>query len=121
MLRVETFIGNVLRYGVLLCALVIGVGLSLTFLTPEKLDPPLAQFLPALLNGQVFAAGMPSLVGSNPNAIIAIGLLMLIALPVLRVFLTLLIFLVERDRAYIVITTVVLLVLIFGLALGKAV
>jgi uncharacterized membrane protein len=121
LLRVETFIGNVLRYGVYFCASIIALGLVESFVMPQKLQPPLSEFLPQLLQGAVFQGGMPSLVGTNPNAVIAMGLLLLIALPVIRVFLTLAIFIVEKDIPYIFITATVLAILVFGLVFGKAI
>jgi uncharacterized membrane protein len=56
----------------------------------------------------------------QPDVLINVGLLLLIALPILRVALTTLIFLYERDWAFVVITLVVLCVLLSGLFLGKA-
>jgi uncharacterized membrane protein len=51
-------------------------------------------------------------------SVIQLGLVLLIATPVLRVAFTLVAFVLQRDRTYIVITTIVLAVLIYGLAGG---
>lgn len=54
------------------------------------------------------------------EAIIALGLLLLIALPIVRVALTVLLFLFERDYVYLAITFFVLTVLLSGVFFGKA-
>ena len=56
----------------------------------------------------------------KPYAFIALGLLLLIATPVLRVAASVVIFLLERDYAYVFITLIVLLILIVSFLLGKA-
>jgi uncharacterized membrane protein len=53
------------------------------------------------------------------EAIIALGLLVLIATPVVRVAVSVLAFRAEHDRTYMAITSVVLLLLILSFILGK--
>lgn len=52
--------------------------------------------------------------------VLSLGLLVLLFTPVLRVAISIVAFLVERDWLYTVITTVVLLLLLTGIVLGKA-
>jgi uncharacterized membrane protein len=52
--------------------------------------------------------------------VIMLGLLILLATPVLRVAVSIIAFLIERDRLYALITTGVLALLITGVLLGKA-
>lgn len=52
--------------------------------------------------------------------VIMLGLLLLLLTPVLRVAVSIVAFLVERDRLYAAITAVVLLLLLTGILLGKA-
>lgn len=59
------------------------------------------------------------LLGLHPQAFIALGLLLLIATPVLRVAASVVAFAIERDRLYVVITLVVLAILITSFLLGK--
>lgn len=61
--------------------------------------------------------GLASLDG---QAVIVTGLILLIATPVLRVAVSIVAFARERDRPFVVITSVVLVLLLFSLALGKA-
>ena len=51
----------------------------------------------------------------DPRGIVQLGLVLLIATPVARVALTLGAFLLQRDRLYVLLTTVVLVLLLFGL------
>ncbi len=55
----------------------------------------------------------------DPRAIVQLGLVLLIATPVARVALTLVAFVVQRDRLYVALTTFVLLVLSYGLLWGS--
>ncbi len=54
------------------------------------------------------------------QSIMMAGLLLLFATPVARVALSIFVFLVERDRLYVVITTLVLLLLLASFAIGAA-
>jgi len=56
----------------------------------------------------------------RPYAVIALGLIVLIATPVVRVAATLVGFIRAKDPPYIAITAIVLAVLLFSFALGKA-
>lgn len=129
LLRTELVISNVLRIGVIVCGLVISLGLILTWLNASALNQFSLDTLPTLLSGQtVSAADVPrsilefgsALTAFHPSAIIALGLLLLIALPIVRVALTVFIFLFERDYIYLGITLFVLAVLLSGIIFGKA-
>ncbi len=63
---------------------------------------------------------MAGLAQLNGQAVIVAGLILLIATPVLRVAVSIVAFARERDRAFVVITSVVLALLLLSLALGKA-
>ena len=53
------------------------------------------------------------------RAVIQFGLLLLIATPIARVTLSLIAFAGERDRAYVLITLIVLAILLYGLISGR--
>ncbi len=63
------------------------------------------------------AAGLAA---GRGQAIVALGLLVLLATPVIRVALSLVLFLRDRDRTFATLTLVVLVLLFISLALGKA-
>jgi uncharacterized membrane protein len=56
---------------------------------------------------------------SQGRAIVMAGLLLLIATPVLRVAISVLAFVYQRDRTFVVITSVVLALLLTSFALGR--
>jgi len=105
----SALIGWVLQGGVLLSAAVILFGMLL---------------LPTRLGGLstsrllVFPFTGPALVSAlaqfHPQGVITLGLLLLIATPILRVAVSIVIFLVERDRTYVVITCIVLAILLLS-------
>jgi uncharacterized membrane protein len=128
LLQTELVIGNVLRIGVIICGFVITIGLILTWLNAPALNQFSLDTLPTLLSGQtVSTADVPrsitefrsALTAFHPSAVIALGLLLLIALPTVRVALTVFIFLFERDYVYLGITLFVLVILLSGIIFGK--
>jgi uncharacterized membrane protein len=105
---------NEVVHGVLIVGLaisttlmLIGIGLDLFY----KQDLPIA--VPDLAEVLVRVAAL------RPSGFLALGLLVLIATPILRVVGSIIAFLYEHDWRYAGITTVVLLVLIVSLVLGK--
>ena len=120
--RAELFLSNVLRGGVLTSLGVILAGTLVSFFHhPEYVSSPqeLARLTQA---GAAFphtvrdvVAGLAELRG---QAIVALGLLILVATPVARVAVSILLFLEERDRTYAAITSIVLLLLILGFVVG---
>ncbi len=105
-----SIIGWVLQGGVLLSAAVILFGLVLKAFQPNKFAPQQLQNFP-----QTFGEVWAGLLVLRPQAVIALGLLLLIATPVVRVAISILAFAVERDRRFVLITTVVLLILLFSI------
>jgi uncharacterized membrane protein len=113
--RMEDIIGNLLRVGVALSAGVVLVGAAI-YLIRHGLEPA---------NYHVFR-GEPSDLRNiagivrkaftfEGRAIIQLGLLMLIATPVVRVAFSVFGFAEEHDRMYVGITLVVLTVLLYSL------
>jgi len=56
----------------------------------------------------------------DATGIVQLGLLLLILTPIVRVAFTLVAFVLQRDGTYIVVTTIVLALLLFGLVFGGA-
>jgi len=113
--HVELFIGNLLRWGVILAAAVTAVG-GAGFLLLH--GGAVADY--RVFHGQPDALKSVSEVALNayrlhPEAIIQLGLLLLIATPIARVALSLLAFIKQHDRTYIVVTTIVLALLLYSL------
>jgi uncharacterized membrane protein len=114
--QAELIISNVLRGGVLLSAGIILLGVIIFYARSAAGGHTLADKpFPATLT----AVGHGLTVG-DPLAIIALGLLILLATPVARVAVSIVAFALEGDRRYVVITSIVLLILLASFALGKA-
>jgi uncharacterized membrane protein len=121
--RVELVISRLLRGGVLLSMTVIFAGLVLMFAHHpdylrssgdlQRLTSPGAAFPHTL---REVADG---LVNARGQAVVVVGLLLLIATPILRVAVSVIAFAVERDRIFVLITSVVLAVLLLSFLVGK--
>jgi uncharacterized membrane protein len=114
---VEKGISFVLRAGVLLSASIICLGLVLlvfkgSFANGVKIDSeiPYPRSLAALYSG---------LIAFDPASVIALGLLALIATPVIRVVVSIIAFALEGDWRYVAIATAVLTIIIAGIVMGK--
>lgn len=110
---VEDIISQSLRWGVIVSAVIIAAGMILYLLTGDSGYP--AGFFPtSILQVLGDAARFKSF------AVIDLGLLLLIATPIFRVAASIIAFIFDRDRPYVLITTYVLAMLILSLLLGKA-
>jgi uncharacterized membrane protein len=118
--NVDTAIGVLLRIGVLLAAvlLLIGGGVYLVHHGWEP-KPDRATFVPQPEKyerpGEMLAAAH----SGQGRALIALGIVALIATPILRVLFAALAFAWRRDWTYVVVPLIVLAVLIAGLLSGQ--
>jgi uncharacterized membrane protein len=116
--QIDDVIGNLLRTGVALSALVVLLG-GILYLTRHGFET---------LNYRVFRgepAALRHLSGIFEDALafrarglIQSGLLLLILTPIMRVAFSILAFALQRDRTYIVVTLIVFAILLFSLAGG---
>lgn len=128
------FISRVLRTGVVLSAAVVLLGLVLFLVTGRTGyeaalgaaggpgGPNVAELVRFGVKGAFptsLAATLAGAAALKPFAIIQLGLLLLIATPIIRVATSVAVFAVERDRLYVAITLFVLLVLCVSLAAGR--
>lgn len=128
MLRIELFIARLLRWGVVLSFIIIAVGIGgvivtgqtgyqqihlddVTSLIAYRVHPDFPNSLAEVYRG---------VLALRPYAIISLGLLVLIAIPVLRVAISVIAFALERDWLYVAITAFVFVVLIFSFIIGEA-
>jgi uncharacterized protein len=102
-------IGWVLQGGVILSASIILLGLLMLPLRSGGLSVSRLLSFPHTL-GQVWAG----LLVLQPQAIIALGILLLIATPILRVAVSIVAFALEGDRRFVVITALVLAILLLS-------
>jgi len=116
--RVDEIIGALLRFGVGLAAAVVAIG-GIWYLIQYGLSAPSYHVFrsePADLRS--VRRIVRSLPGFQPQDVIQFGLVLLIATPVARVIFSVVAFWRQRDRAYVLITLIVLAVLMYSL-LGK--
>ena len=112
--QAELLISNVLRGGVLLSAAVILVGVILHYARPA------AATAGALGYPHHLGDVIPAVLAGNAQAIITLGLLILLATPVLRVAVSIGAFALEHDWMYVGITSLVLALLLASiLVLGE--
>lgn len=114
LLDTELLISSSLRIGVYASALVIAVGLILFFFMGTSGYP--GETFPTTVEA-VFSG----VAQGKPYAIISLGLFLLIATPVFRVFASIFVFLIEKDYLYMTITFAVFLILLFSFLFGKAI
>ena len=114
--RLEIVISVLLRTGVLISAAVVLLG-GVCFLSRHGQEQPEYRVFhgtPQIyrsVSGVIHAAGP-----SNCPAVIQLGLLLLILTPVARVAFSLVGFAFERDHTYVLLTSIVLAILIYSLA-----
>ncbi len=128
-LRIELQIARLLRWGVITSFVIVALGLGAVIFTNQtgfqqiRLDDmnslvayhagahPFPTSLSDVLTG---------VLAFKPYAIIVLGLLVLIAIPVLRVAVSIAAFAVERDWLYVAITASVFAMLMLSFASGEA-
>ncbi len=117
--RMDVVIGNLLRYSVLLSALVVLFGgvLYLARHGHSPTDYRVFRGEPSDLRG--VGGILRDAVAFNGRGVIQFGLLLLIATPVARVAFSIFGFAGEHDRMYVVVASIVLLVLAYSL-IGSA-
>ena len=106
----RVLIGRVLQAGVTLSAAIIVVGLVIELFEANKFSPIKLEQFPDTFD-QVWSG----LLVFHARAVIATGLLVLIATPVLRVATSVVAFALERDWRFVVITLAVLGILLFSI------
>jgi|SRR5215471_1472611 len=114
--RLERIISIVLRTGVILSAAIVFLGGACYLVRHGHELADYRVFRGAPEEYRSVRAIIHAMGPSNCRAIIQFGLLLLIATPIARVAFSLAGFALERDRAYVVITSIVLAVLIYSIA-----
>lgn len=112
--RMEIIMGRLLQVGVLLASLVMIVGGVLFLSAQHDARPNYRVFTSEPQVLRHFSGIMPGIAAGEPAAIIQLAVLLLIATPVARVVFALIAFGIERDRFYVFVSSVVLVLLLFG-------
>jgi uncharacterized membrane protein len=113
----EIWISYVLLGGVGLAAAIIALGLALLIFGQSGAAEPAT--VAALIEEETHVTSLNAIfdgvVTGRPTSLVRLGVLVLILTPVARVAMTLALFLVQRDRAFVALTAFVLVLLILGL------
>jgi uncharacterized membrane protein len=122
--KAEIMISWILRWGVLLCAAVIAGGWVLSFIQGHGLAIVHSAMSGKELHG-VFIPRHPQefwqgLAQGDSEVIVALGLLLLILLPVTRVATSAVVFLLEKDYLFVAMSVFVFSVLVFSMVMGRA-
>jgi uncharacterized membrane protein len=113
--EVEQLVGRLLQVGVLIATVVVLAGGAMLIATHGG---SVADFRVVRGEASTLRSVTAAVHGAftlDPRGVVQLGLVLLIATPVARVALTLVAFLLQRDRLYVLLTAVVLVLLLFGL------
>ena len=117
--RIENVLGNLLRAGVLLSALVVLIGASIYLLGHGRAPVDYRVFRGEPADLRSVRGIIRDALALRAQGIIQFGLLLLIATPVARVAFSIFGFAEERDRMYVALTVIVFAILLYSL-LGSA-
>ena len=117
---VEQFVGRLLQIGVGLSAAVVIVGGVMLLVHHGSEVPNYATFAGEPESIRSLCGIVQGVLAADSRSIIQFGLLLLIATPILRVAFTWIAFVLQRDRVYVFITSIVLILLLYGLIYGRA-
>jgi len=113
--QVEQLVGRLLQLGVLIATVVVLLGGAMLLAAHGHDVPSFRVFRGESSTLRSVSAAVRGALARDPRGMVQLGLVLLIATPVARVALTLVAFLLQRDRLYVVLTTIVLALLLFGL------
>lgn len=113
--EVEQLVGRLLQIGVLIATVVVLTGGAMLIATHGGGVADFRVFRGESSTLRSVSAAVRGAFTLDPRGVVQLGLVLLIATPVARVALTLVAFLLQRDRLYVVLTAVVLVLLLFGL------
>lgn len=112
---VEQVVGRLLQAGVIIASIVVVLGATLLLVRHGAEPTAFSVFRGGSSHLRSVSATFIGAVHGDPGAIVQLGLVLLIATPVARVALTLAAFAAQRDRLYVAMTALVLVLLLVGL------
>lgn len=111
----EQLVGRLLQIGVMIATVVVLAGGAMLIATHGGDVMNFRVFRGESSTLRSVSAAVRGALTLDPRGMVQLGLVLLIATPVARVALTLGAFLVQRDRLYVVLTAIVLVLLLVGL------
>lgn len=128
-LRIELFIAQLLRWGVILSFGIVAAGIGMVLLTGQTGYQQIRlEDLNSIIQYRSGSSVVPNslndvatgVIALKPYALISLGLIVLIAIPVMRVAVSVIAFALERDWLYVLITAFVFAMLLLSFAIGEA-
>ena len=113
--RLELLMGNLLRAGVMIAAAVVLVGGAAYLAAHARTPVSYGQFHSEPARLRTLAGIVTSAIHFETAGIVQLGVLLLIATPVMRVAFAVIAFFLERDYMYTVISLIVLAVLLYSI------
>lgn len=116
---VEIIVGQMLRWGVTVASIIAGIG-GIVYLTRHGSQPvpDYGHFAGESRDFTTIRGILEGMKRGSGRGIIQLGVLVLLATPILRIAFSLLAFAVEKDRLYVVITFIVLSTILFSMFSG---
>ena len=105
----EGFISQLLRFGVLLCGVLLVAGLGLLWVTGDASCPTGVMTFEWVLHGSPFL---------EPSHVIYVGFLVLIGTPLLRILASTVVYFWMHDYVFTTVTGVVLVILMASMVMG---
>lgn len=121
---VELYIGKLLRYGVILsCSITLFGGIIYLFQQhgsiPDYSPTPSGEPFPGVTEYlRELSSILPKIMEFDGAAIVQLGVIVLIATPILRVAFSAIGFLIEKDYLYVAITLIVLAIILLNMIFG---
>jgi len=116
--QLENIVGNLLRVGVMLAAVVVFGGGALYLLRHGAISPDYRVFHGEPADLRSVSGVVTDALSLQGRGIIQLGLLLLIATPIARVVFFVFAFAQQRDRTYVMVTLLVFAVLLYSLVGG---
>ncbi len=113
-LKMELSISRMLRVGVSLAAVVVFVGAVLYHLQAHGVEPDYRHFHGVVRPAADLAPVLEGVRHLESRSIIRLGILLLIATPILRVAFCVFSFAAQKDRIYVTVSSIVLAVLLYS-------
>jgi uncharacterized membrane protein len=107
-------LGNLLRWGVLVSAAVVVAGACVYLFRHAHEPADYRVFRGEPSEFRTIPGVIRSVLSGRGRGLIQLGLLLLIATPIVRVFLSIVGFAIERDRMYVAFTVIVLVILLYS-------
>ncbi|MEH1925547.1 DUF1634 domain-containing protein [Nostoc sp.] len=113
--QLEYLLSNLMKYGVLIASAVVLLG-GILYLIHHGAEPAEYHFFRGEPSEFCSPIGVvKAVLSGSDRSIIQLGLLLLIATPILRVFISLLTFLLQREFIYVIVTLLVMASLTYSL------